>query len=64
LFGELELILDGGEAVRLSPGEAVVQLGTRYGWRNPDKQTPARLVTCTLEAKAKRLENGSVGVRS
>jgi quercetin dioxygenase-like cupin family protein len=51
LFGELELILDGGETVRLSPGETVVQRGTWHAWRNPDKQKPSRFVMCMIEAR-------------
>jgi quercetin dioxygenase-like cupin family protein len=51
LSGELELILDGGETIRLSAGEAVVQRGTGHAWRNPNKQLPARFVTCMIEAK-------------
>jgi hypothetical protein len=41
----------GGETVRLSPGETVVQRGTWHAWRNPDKQKPSRFVMCMIEAK-------------
>ena len=51
LSGELELQLDGGETVRLSPGETVVQRGTWHAWRNPDRQRPSRLAICMIEAK-------------
>jgi quercetin dioxygenase-like cupin family protein len=51
LSGDLELILDGGETVRLSPGETVVQRGTRHAWRNPDTQKRSRFVMCMIEAK-------------
>ena len=33
--GEMDLVLDGGEEVRLRPGDSVVQRGTMHAWRNP-----------------------------
>ena len=34
LSGEVDLLMDDG-AVRLTPGDCVVQRETRHGWRNP-----------------------------
>ena len=34
IAGEMELVLDNGEAVPLLPGDSVVQRGTMHGWRN------------------------------
>jgi quercetin dioxygenase-like cupin family protein len=35
LSGEIVLELDDGAEVTLSPGDTVVQNGTRHRWRNP-----------------------------
>jgi quercetin dioxygenase-like cupin family protein len=51
LSGELELLLDGGETVSLSPGDTVAQRGTWHAWRNPNKEKPSRFVMCMIEAK-------------
>jgi quercetin dioxygenase-like cupin family protein len=51
LSGELELLFDSGETVRLSPGETVVQRGTWHAWRNPNKEKPSEFVMCMIEAK-------------
>jgi quercetin dioxygenase-like cupin family protein len=51
MSGELELELDGGEAVRLLPGDVVVQRGTNHLWRNPGKDTVCRIVFILTEAK-------------
>ena len=34
ITGEMDLVLDGGEAVHLQPGDSVVQRGTMHAWRN------------------------------
>jgi hypothetical protein len=48
--GELELILDGGEAIKLFPGRTVVQRGTTHVWRNPSQHTRCKFVVCMTEA--------------
>lgn len=42
ISGELELILDSGEARQLQPGDVVVQRGTSHAWRNPHPTNTAR----------------------
>lgn len=51
LSGELELLLDGGDAVTLFPGDALVQRGTRHAWRNPSGDTRCRFMMCMIEAE-------------
>lgn len=51
ISGELELVLDGGEVIRLAPGDTVVQRGTNHVWRNPSDSTSARIVVCMIEAE-------------
>lgn len=34
ISGEMDLLLDEGEALRLQPGDSVVQRGTMHAWRN------------------------------
>ena len=50
ISGALELELDGGECVRLAPGDLIVQRGTNHLWRNPSKQEPCRIVMSMIEA--------------
>lgn len=42
ISGDLELVLDSGEARRLKPGDVVVQRGTNHAWRNPHPTETAR----------------------
>lgn len=51
LSGQLEMILDGGETIRLLPGDTVVQRGTRHAWRNPNPDTRCRFVVSMIEAQ-------------
>ncbi|KAK3699211.1 hypothetical protein LTR37_016572 [Vermiconidia calcicola] len=46
--GVIEHELDGGEKVRLVPGDHIVQRGTNHRWSNPSKTEPARFVACTI----------------
>ncbi|KAK3074054.1 hypothetical protein LTR53_003833 [Teratosphaeriaceae sp. CCFEE 6253] len=46
--GEIDHELDGGEKVRLLPGDHIVQRGTMHRWSNPSDSVPARFVACTL----------------
>ena len=62
LSGELEMELDSGARVRLTPGDTVVQRGGAHLWRNPSAETPCRIVVCMIEAHpvtigGKRLEH-------
>jgi hypothetical protein len=34
ISGAMDLILDGGDEVRLETGDSVIQRGTMHGWRN------------------------------
>ena len=51
LSGTLELVLDGGAAVRLRPGDAVIQRGTNHAWRNPSADQPCRIMIAMIEAQ-------------
>ncbi|KAK6214353.1 hypothetical protein LQW54_004581 [Pestalotiopsis sp. IQ-011] len=42
ISGDLELVLDSGEARRLRPGDVVVQRGTNHAWRNSHPTETAR----------------------
>ncbi|KAK5699373.1 hypothetical protein LTR17_023303 [Elasticomyces elasticus] len=48
VIGEIDHELDGGEKVRLQPGDHIVQRGTMHRWSNPSATEPARFVACTL----------------
>lgn len=50
LSGNLELELDGGDVVRLGPGDIVVQRGTNHLWRNPSADTVCRIAFVLIEA--------------
>lgn len=50
LSGDLELELDGGDIVRLGPGDIVVQRGTNHLWRNPSPDKICRIVFILIEA--------------
>jgi quercetin dioxygenase-like cupin family protein len=50
LSGVLELVLDGGEAVKLRPGDAVIQRGTNHAWCNPSPDKPGRIMIAMIEA--------------
>ena len=54
LAGEVTLELDDGAAVRLSPGDTVVQNGTRHRWSNPG-DVPAVLAVFLLGAHHDRI---------
>lgn len=51
LSGEIELELDDGAAVRLGPGDVIVQRGTIHRWRNPGSEI-CRIVFVLTEATA------------
>jgi len=50
LLGELEAILDGGETIRLFPGDTFVQCGTSHSWHNPSRNERCRFMVCMIEA--------------
>jgi hypothetical protein len=50
LSGEIELELDGGEVVRLAPGDSVVQRATMHTWRVISPE-PALLVGIMVRAE-------------
>ena len=50
LSGELEVILDGGQSIKLFPGDTVVQRGTSHTWRNPSTEAPCLFLAIMIEA--------------
>ena len=48
--GEVDLLLDDGEAVGLTPGDVVIQRGTNHGWVNRGEET-ALLVAVLIHAE-------------
>tara|TARA_R110000764_G_scaffold90881_1_gene173365 strand:+ start:18635 stop:19171 length:537 start_codon:yes stop_codon:yes gene_type:complete len=50
LTGELWLELDNGAERKISPGDVVIQNGTRHAWRNKTDQ-PARMIFVMLGIK-------------
>jgi quercetin dioxygenase-like cupin family protein len=51
LSGMLEVVLEGGEAVKLHPGDAAIQRGTIHAWRNPSPDQPSRIMIAMIEAR-------------
>jgi quercetin dioxygenase-like cupin family protein len=51
LDGEIELILDSGEARTVRKSDVVIQRGTNHQWRNKSKTEWARMCFVTLESK-------------
>jgi len=51
ISGEVDLLLDAGEAKALKPGDVVVQRGTNHAWVNTGAE-PALLVAVLADAKA------------
>ncbi len=49
--GEVELVLDSGEARLLKIGDIAVQRGTMYAWRTPSKSQWSRMVFILQDAK-------------
>jgi len=72
LEGEVELVLDSGEKRLLKRGDVAIQRGTMHAWRNPSKDSWARMMyvlqPCKpLEVAGQRLEEAletMQGVRS
>ena len=50
ISGRLEMVMDGGAVVTLSPGDTIVQRGTSHVWRNPSSDTSARILVCMIES--------------
>ncbi|KAF2209449.1 hypothetical protein CERZMDRAFT_100243 [Cercospora zeae-maydis SCOH1-5] len=50
VIGEIDHTLDGGETVRLYPGDHIVQRGTMHRWSNPTDK-PARFLACVVPCK-------------
>lgn len=51
LEGEVELVLDSGEARLLKRGDIAVQRGTNHAWRNPHPTRWARMLYVLQEAR-------------
>ncbi|KIX01727.1 uncharacterized protein Z518_09453 [Rhinocladiella mackenziei CBS 650.93] len=50
-IGEIDHELDGGQKVRLRPGDHIVQRGTMHRWINASKTEPARFVAVALSCE-------------
>ncbi|KAK0612472.1 hypothetical protein B0T17DRAFT_620653 [Bombardia bombarda] len=61
--GEMELTLDSGEKRILRVGDTVVQRGTLHAWRNPSRDTWARVVFFLLGAPPVRVGGEEKGER-
>jgi quercetin dioxygenase-like cupin family protein len=72
LEGEVELVLDSGEARTMKRGDVAIQRGTNHAWRNMNPDKWARMMYILMEAKpvsidGKALEEdygGMKGVRA
>jgi quercetin dioxygenase-like cupin family protein len=51
LSGVLELVLDGGQAVKLRRGDVVIQRGTNHAWRNPSPDRLCRIMIAMIAAR-------------
>jgi len=51
--GEIEMDLDGGETVKMSAGDVMVQRGTRHSWVNRSGK-PCRLAVVLIDGQPKR----------
>ena len=51
LSGEIDLILDGGETIRLVAGDTLIQRGTNHIWHNPSPDTTCRYLVCMVESQ-------------
>ena len=61
LTGELEIILDSGEALDLGPGDTVIQRGTAHAWRNPSQQQRCTFAVAMIEANPVRVGSRTFG---
>ena len=57
LSGEIDMLLDD-EVVKLSPGDVLIQRGTRHAWQNRGTQ-PARVACVLIDGKPKRSDSVS-----
>ena len=57
LSGQIEMLLDD-EVVKMSPGDVLIQKGTRHAWLNRGTQ-PARLACVLIDGKPKRSDSVS-----
>lgn len=51
VIGEIDHELDGGQKVRLRPGDHIVQRGTMHRWINVSKTEPARFIATTISCE-------------
>jgi quercetin dioxygenase-like cupin family protein len=61
LIGQVEMELDGGERVRLEPGNVVVQRGTMHAWINVGEDW-ARMVFSMTDAKPAAIGGKTLGL--
>ena len=59
LEGEIELVLDSGEARRMAIGDVAIQRGTMHAWKNVGS-TWARLVFVLQQCKPVTTADGTV----
>jgi mannose-6-phosphate isomerase-like protein (cupin superfamily) len=50
MSGEIDMLLDDGEVVRLKSGDVIVQQGTNHAWINRGKE-PCRIAFILIDAK-------------
>ncbi len=60
LSGELELLLDGGETIKLLAGDTVVQRGTSHARRNPSQDTRCKFLVCMIEAQPVTIDGNNL----
>ncbi len=51
ISGEIEAVLESGEARRLGPGDVLVQRNTLHAWRNASDTQPVRVVYVIMGCK-------------
>lgn len=61
LSGQVEMELDGGERVRLEPGNVVVQRGTMHAWINVGEDW-ARMVFSMIDAMPATVDGKTLGL--
>lgn len=61
LEGEMEMILDSGEAVTLKRGDVAVQRATMHAWKNTSNTEWARMLFVLLQSNAPRVGGEVLG---
>ena len=56
LDGEVDLLLDSGEAHRMKRGDVALQRATTHAWRNPSKAEWARMMFVLLNCQPVKMD--------